>query len=89
MFRAGLTTLPWNGRITWRATVVENQDRVPPGVPETPGYTVYDIFTSWYPTPHLRLDFAITNITDKSYRRHNAVIKEAGRNFKVSLTWKF
>lgn len=89
MLRVGLTSLPWDGRITLRATAVEHQGRVPPGVQETPGYTVYDLLTSWHPLPSARLDFGITNLTDKSYRRHNAVIVDAGRNIMASLTLKF
>lgn len=85
----GLTTLPWDGSITLRTTLAEHQNQVPSGVQKTAGYTVYDLLTSWHPSRRLRLDFGIGNLTDKSYRRHNAVIDEAGRNVKASLTWKF
>lgn len=92
--RFGLTDLPWNGQILFRATVVQNQNRVPPSGQDqaflqTPGYTVYDVLTSWYPIPRLRVDFAITNLTNKAYRRHTAVIDAVGRSFKASITWKF
>lgn len=89
VLRIGFTELPWNGRITLRTTLAERQDHVPPGVEETAGYTVYDLLTSWFPRDDLRLDLAVGNLTDKAYRRHNAVIDEAGRNVMASLTWNF
>src|SRR5699024_3838050 len=85
----GYKNLPWHGRITLRTTLAERQDRVPDGVEATAGYTVYDLMTSWHPRDDLRLDFGIGNLTDKAYRQHNAVIDEAGRNVKASLTWNF
>lgn len=87
--RVGYTALPWDGNITFRATLSERQDRVPKGTEETPAYVVFDLFTTWHANRHLRLDFGIANILDRSYRRHNAVIPEAGRNIKANLTWKF
>ncbi|ADE14926.1 TonB-dependent heme/hemoglobin receptor family protein [Nitrosococcus halophilus Nc 4] len=76
-----------------RGRFVARQDRVPPGVLETPGYSVYDLYASWLPPSAglkgLRVDFAIDNLTDKAYRRHLSVIEEAGRNFKVALTYQF
>jgi outer membrane receptor protein involved in Fe transport len=35
------------------------------------------------------VDFAIDNLANKAYRRHLSVIEEAGRNFKVSLSYQF
>lgn len=87
--RAGITALPWDGRITWRMTHAEPQNRVPPGVKSTDSYTVHDLLTTWHPTSRLRLDLGIGNITDRAYRRHNSSIQEAGRNFKFGVTVKF
>lgn len=87
--RAGLTALPWNGRVTWRMTHAEPQDRVAPGGLTTDSYTVHDLLTTWQPTDKLRLDFGIGNITDRDYRVHNSVIKAAGRNVKLGVTWQF
>lgn len=87
--KAGLTNLPWNGRIVWRMTHAEAQHRVPPDGQPTDSYTVHDLITSWHPAENLRLNFAISNITDRAYRRHNSVIPEAGRNFKLGVTYKF
>lgn len=76
-----------------RGRFVVRKDRVPEGVLETPGYSVYGLYASWLPTyaglKGLRVDFAIDNLTDKAYRRYLSVIDEAGRNFKVSLTYQF
>lgn len=87
--RAGITALPWDGRITWRMTHAEAQDRVAPDEPTTDSYTVYDLLTSWHPTPNLRLDAGITNLTDLAYRRHTALVQAPGRSFKLGLTLKF
>lgn len=87
--KAGVTALPWNGRVIWRMTHAEAQDRVPAGGETTDSYTVHDLLTTWQPTPKLRLDFGIGNITDRAYRVHNSVIKAAGRNVKLGVTWQF
>jgi hemoglobin/transferrin/lactoferrin receptor protein len=72
---------------------VDRQDRVPEGVPETPGYAVYDLYASWLPGSAsllgLRVDFGIDNLTDKAYRRHLSVLDEAGQNFKISVSYQF
>lgn len=87
----GYTDLPWNGRITVRTTLAAAQQRVPAGgsIEPTAGYTTYDLLTSWFPVKDLRVDVGVHNLTDKAYRRHNAVIEETGRNIAASLTWTF
>jgi hemoglobin/transferrin/lactoferrin receptor protein len=71
---------------------VDRQDRVPEGVPETPGYAVYDLYASWLPGSAsllgLRVDFGIDNLTDKAYRRHLSVLDEARQNFKISVSYQ-
>ena len=37
---------------------------------ETAGYTVYDIFAGFEPTPNLRITVGMSNITDKRYATH-------------------
>ena len=39
-------------------------------VGRTAGYTVYDIFAGFEPTPNLRLSIGMANITDKRYATH-------------------
>jgi hemoglobin/transferrin/lactoferrin receptor protein len=78
---------------TGRGRFVKRQDEVPPGVPATPGYGVADLYASWLPEAAgyagLRVDFGIENLTGKSYRRHLSLIDEAGRNFKLSVSYRF
>ncbi|MGQ0594960.1 MAG: TonB-dependent receptor domain-containing protein [Gammaproteobacteria bacterium] len=78
---------------TGRGRFVKRQDEVPAGVPVTPGYGVCDLYASWLPEAAgysgLRVDFGIDNLTDKSYRRHLSLIDEAGRNFKVAVSYRY
>jgi len=57
----------------------------------SPGYGVCD--ASWLPEgarySGLRFDFGIDTLTDKPYRRPLSLIDEAGRNFKVSVSYRF
>lgn len=84
---------PWGLIAGARGRFVQRQDRVSAGVPETPGYGVYDLYASWLPDAAtlsgLRIDFGVDNLSDKSYRRHLALIDEAGRSFKVSASYQF
>jgi outer membrane receptor protein involved in Fe transport len=78
---------------TGRGRFVKRQDQVPAGFPVTPGYGVCDLYGSWLPAgagySGLRIDLGIDNLTGKSYRRHLSLIDEAGRNFKVSVSYRF
>lgn len=84
---------PWGLVFGGRGRFVAKQDRVPPGVLEAAGYSVYDLYATWLPSSAgvkgLRMDFGIDNLTNKAYRRYLSVIEEAGRNFKVALTYQF
>ncbi|MGH3088422.1 MAG: TonB-dependent receptor domain-containing protein, partial [Rubrobacteraceae bacterium] len=77
---------------TGRGRLVKRQDQVPAGVPVTPGYGVCDLYASWLPAgagySGLRVDFGIENLSGKAYRRHLSLIDEAGRNFKVSVSYR-
>ncbi len=89
----GVRHPPWGLIAGVRGRFVERQDRVPAGVPQTPGYGVTDLYASWLPDAAtlsgLRIDFGVDNLSDKSYRRHLALIDEAGRSFKVSASYQF
>jgi len=78
---------------TGRGRFVKRQDEVPAGVPVTPGYGIADLYASWLPEgagySGLRVDFGIENLSGKSYRRYLSLIDEAGRNFKVSVSYRF
>jgi hemoglobin/transferrin/lactoferrin receptor protein len=83
----------WGLSTGLQSRFVDRQDRVPEGVPETPGYAVYDLYASWLPGSAslwgLRVDFGIDNLTDKAYRRHLSVLDEARQNFKISVSYQF
>lgn len=81
---------PWALTVGGRAQIVDAQDRVPPGVQRTGGYTVYDIFAGWEPggaLAGLRVDLGVDNVTDHLYRRHLAGIPEAGINPKATVSY--
>lgn len=79
-----------------RGTFVSDQNRVPTGNSPTSGYALADVFVSWAPSgkklPWLkgfRLDAGIDNLFDKRYRRHLSELPEAGRNFKIAVSYTF
>ena len=56
-----------------RINFADTQDRFDSkvlDVGETSGYTVYDIFAGFEPTPNLRFTVGMSNITDKRYATH-------------------
>ena len=67
---------------------------------ETSGYTVYDIFAGFEPTPNLRFTIGMSNITDKRYATHlnnnNMLdgasvtkVDEPGRSLFGSINYEF
>ncbi len=57
-----------------RINFADTQDRIDSKVLDvaggTAGYTVYDIFAGFEPTPNLRFTIGMSNITDKRYATH-------------------
>ena len=57
-----------------RINFADKQDRLDTKVLDvaggTAGYTVYDIFAGFEPTPNLRFSIGMSNITDKRYATH-------------------
>jgi len=89
-----------DARLGLRVTHAEEQNRVPdldtslaPFARPTDGYTLLDFYGSWQPTAGLlgglRFDFGVDNLTDRSYRRHLALLDEAGRNARARVTYRF
>lgn len=82
---------PWGVTVGGRVQIADDQDRVPDGVQETSGYTVYDLFANWQPATGplrgLRVDVGIDNVTDEEYRRHLSGIPEAGINPKMAISY--
>ena len=78
----------------WRSTLYAGQDRLPAGTEAVPGTKViHDLFVSWVPNDDdldgLRVDFGIDNIFDKDHQKFLSAIREAGRNVKISASYKF
>ncbi len=85
-----------------RVNFADTQDRIDSKVldaGETSGYTVYDIFAGFEPSPNLRFTIGMSNITDKRYATHlnstNTLdgaadrTDEPGRSFFGSLNYMF
>ena len=85
-----------------RINFADTQDRFDTkvlDVGETAGYTVYDIFAGFEPTPNLRFTVGMANITDKRYATHlNATNRldgaadrtdEPGRSLFGSINYEF
>ena len=85
-----------------RINFADTQDRFDSkvlDVGETAGYTVYDIFAGFEPTPNLRFTVGMANITDKRYATHlNATNRldgaadrtdEPGRSLFGSINYEF
>lgn len=84
----------WDTTLGWRGALLFGQDQVPSGTDKTEGRkAIHDVFVSWEPTEAaldgLRLDFAVDNVFDKSYRRHLASQYETGRNFMLTASMRF
>ena len=85
-----------------RINFADTQDRFDSkvlDVGETAGYTVYDIFAGFEPTPNLRFTVGMANITDKRYATHLNTTNtldgaadrtdEPGRSFFGSINYEF
>jgi len=81
-------------RAGWRTIYYSGQERVPAGTEAVSGEKfIHDIFVSWTPKDKdlegLRVDFGVDNLFDKDYQRFLSELREAGRNAKLSLSYKF
>lgn len=72
-----------------RLTQVDRDDpqRIPPG--GTPGYMVSDLRCGWRVNSGLSLVAACENVFDKDYRIHGSGSNEPGRNFILSIDYRF
>lgn len=78
----------------WRSALYFGQDRVPAGTDTVPGKKViHDLYVSYEPNDPMldgmRLDFGIDNVFDKDYQRFGSVLRETGRNVKLTGTYRF
>ncbi|WP_161973658.1 TonB-dependent hemoglobin/transferrin/lactoferrin family receptor [Hwanghaeella grinnelliae] len=81
-------------RAGWRTIYYAGQERVPAATEAVSGEKfIHDVFVSWIPKDKdlegLRVDFAVDNIMDKDYQRFLSELREAGRNAKLSISYKF
>ncbi|BAZ93526.1 TonB-dependent receptor [Thiohalobacter sp. COW1] len=84
----------WGVSVGWRGAFHQRQDRVPTGAPETPGYSVHDLYLTWLPlvpqaVDDMQLNLGVDNVFDKEYRPHLSTLPAVGRNVKVSLSLQF
>ena len=80
----------------WRASFHRKQDRYNDnviGAEETPGYSVHDVYLSWFPllsgVDDMQVNFGIDNVFDKLYTPHLSSLPAPGRNIKVSMSMQF
>ncbi len=60
----------------------------PNRVPKTPSHQLVDLFASWLPTPSVRVDLRVDNLTDEAYRRHLSQINDPGRSVRLQVSWR-
>lgn len=90
-----------NLKFGWTGRLVEKLTNVPAGTGAKPGYNVHDIYTQWQPLgDKLSLTLTIKNLFDQYYYDQTsfgynarwgtvASLPEAGRDVRVSASWKF
>lgn len=81
------TSRHWPFWLEWNARIVDDQDRVPDGELQSPGYAVFDIRASWRVLEQLRLHLAIENMLDRDYRPHLSSLGAEGLNVAVGFTY--
>jgi hemoglobin/transferrin/lactoferrin receptor protein len=74
-----------------RIEINRDQDRLwvgPHTRATTPGYTVVDLYAMWQPTTRVRIDAAIDNVFDETYRHHLAFINGRGRTARMQFSYQ-
>ncbi|MEM9431374.1 MAG: TonB-dependent receptor [Pseudomonadota bacterium] len=76
-----------------RSVFAFDQDDLPDGTEETPGYGVFDLFASWKPQTTVlagtEVRFSVENVFDRQYREHLSNDFARGRTFRVALARTF
>ncbi|MGI9505499.1 MAG: TonB-dependent hemoglobin/transferrin/lactoferrin family receptor [Geminicoccaceae bacterium] len=79
--------------IGYRGTYAEEQNRVATDERPTDDYLVHDAYVSWAGTDgrlaNAEIGFRVNNLFDEDYRRAGSDIKEAGRDFRLTLSTRF
>lgn len=68
--------------------IYDDRDNTPDGV-EAPGYTLYDAYVQWTPSPSLRLNLSANNLSDKAYTNAASGRPGTGRDIRFGFRWKF
>ncbi len=55
----------------------------------TPGYSSFDLMTTWRPTEALDVRLTGKNLTDRAFREHGSGINAVGRSLSISLDYRF
>jgi hemoglobin/transferrin/lactoferrin receptor protein len=90
---AGVKYAPWGLRTGIRFTHAGTFDEVNTAIEERGSYTLADLYAVWTPQIEaldgIRVDAGIDNIGDTAYEVVNAGVFEAGRNFKIAVSYNF
>lgn len=78
--------------IGYRGTYAEEQNRVATDERPTDDYLVHDAYVSWTgtdgPLGSAEIGFRVNNLFDENYRRAGSDIKEADRDFRLTLSMR-
>lgn len=76
-----------------RATIADDQDRVPEEVTASDGYQTLDLYAAFSPSSgplaNGTLRVGIDNIFDEEYRIHPNGLPQPGQSFEISATFRF
>ena len=92
----GAATLRYAPASAWWAEgqvwFADSQDRLNPGdigdarigADGTPGYAVWNLAAAWTPTPSMRLQLTVENLTDRAWKTHGSGLAAPGRSLRLS-----
>lgn len=66
---------------------MRDTQRIPPG--GTPGYATLNLRTGYDWKGKVKVVAAVENLLDEDYRIHGSGYNQPGRNFKLSLEYRF
>jgi hemoglobin/transferrin/lactoferrin receptor protein len=75
--------------VGFRSTFAEKMDKVNTGTSKIAGYGVHDIYTQYNYNDALGVSFSVNNIFDKAYLRPYTVIPQIGRDYRITVSYKY
>lgn len=94
-FKPAHLELGWRGRYAQKGSYI-NATRGSGTPVNRSGYGVHDLYATWMPLGNdsLHVNFAINNVGNKLYRSHsqrsgNSALPEPGREYRVSVNYRF